>query len=136
MIIQAIPGSGKSALAEDNPNFFDVDIQIDALSRGQGLGHILKSEQLSNRLFDWIRENLKFGHVLVHFTPEAYGLTAGMRFAYRPDEYVEHLRDYARRVDLLQKFDEATVRKWAEDYTDRDQVIWLRKGEYISNIFL
>lgn len=134
MIIQAIPGSGKTHLARRG-----IGVDSDDVLAGFGLKGKSGFEtlMLSDTLRSLMRAELVGRDadgliVMCNFDPALLGVKVAARFTYRPQDYVSHLRLVGRK-DLTSSFSESDLRAWAEDYTGKSGVYWMREGSSLSD---
>lgn len=133
MIIQAIPGSGKTFAARANAVFVDSDDLLKSLGKTGEVGYdeVRSDASLSLRLASAILTHSEEGKiVLCNFDPAELGLEVAKRYAYRPDEYVSHLSSVGR-TDILSQFRTSELVGWASDYASKRNVTFLRKGQFL-----
>lgn len=131
-IIQALPGSGKSYLANDSSFWADSDkilLKIQDQIGVSALSEILKSK---NKIYLFKKILIKYYGVLFNFQPELLGYKCDIRFAYKPNVYIDHLKQ-CDRFDMIDTYGEERIIRWANWFINKDRVIWLSSGEFLSD---
>lgn len=137
MIIQAIPGSGKTTITRAFPSvFIDSDDMISEFGTPSKelVKQLISDPRRREQVCALIRFNVHIGKiVLTNFDPSDFGIRAGMRLAYRPDQYVQRLKNVGR-TDLITEFDEKELTRWAEGYTRKTKVRWLEQDQSVADV--
>lgn len=138
MIIQALPGAGKTWLALVFPDrYVDSDVVVRSMINSHRASDFeakimadeVKMALLATQLFTAHHSDK---YVLCNFNPNRIGLHVDYRVAYQPLDYVEHLK-LADRRDLL-ALGEDTLYKWARAYRSLPDVVWLKPGQFLSSV--
>lgn len=135
MIVQAIPGSGKTFLARSRDRVVDSDDLLAALFgvKGKaGYDSVLADFKMMDQLREAIYTFDKAGATVVcNFDPADVFARVDARFSYTPLGYVRHLK-LVGRSDLLTKFSEPVLTDWARDYEGKRRVYWLLPGQFLA----
>jgi len=137
--VQALPGSGKSWMARRYPDsYIDSDVVAGVMDMKTARKFAAKIEDPSIRseFTRRLREEAGGRTILCNFWPTYLGFAEEeviARVAYKPDEYVQHLK-FCGRGQLVRDIGETKLRFWAEQYATLDKVTYLPIGKFLSDV--
>jgi len=145
MIIQALPGCGKTAVCRARPtvftygdSLFEEVTKLKASKENFDLVQTSRPGLLTTLASRYLRfaDNMEL-HLLTNVAPHTIGAVCGyLRVAYRQDDYLQHLKIAGRR-DIVNGFSEDVLKSWAAAYQDKRQITeFLTAYEFLSDSLL
>lgn len=136
MFIRALPSLGKTWLATNSTSWVDGDdllVEVAGDNTKEAFDKLLADKALTDKMRDAVKRTLEGGQsIAANFDGDLFGFKTDLTIGMEPDEYIEHIKRVGR-TDLLESFDEETLRSWAAaDSTS--PVVQLRPGGRLSDL--
>lgn len=137
MLIQALPGSGKTWLSFNFSKVFDTDDYLEEVygkSNKTTAMEVAGDPEKAKAFTEWVENHLSDGNVVTtNLHVETFSdLKVDKCFGYQRSDYVRHL-ELAGRTDLLEKFDSDELESWTDYYVSHTGVVLLKAGEFIGD---
>lgn len=131
------PSGGKLWLAKSEPDLYvDSDVMLEDMdfeSTKKGAEEASASDEMTlQRIEEYVGEKTLLSNFdMTWMTGESPNNYDQKVYAYRPHDYVEHIKK-AGRDDLLENFSQTELEQWMYDINDVDT--FLKPGQFIADI--
>jgi len=138
MIIQALPSTGKTWLAQQHPNtWVDSDDLVTIVAGDktkEAFDRIFNDETLRDAMAELIKtEVIDAGkHLATNFDTTHFGHKPDLVVRLRAADYIDHIGKVGR-TDLLDSFSESTLISWTKP-NEKIPTIFLEPGQHLSDL--
>jgi len=138
MIIQALPSTGKTWLAQQHPNtWVDSDVLLTIVAGDktkEAFDRMLDDETLRDAMAKLIKTEVvdPGKHLATNFDTTPFGYRPDLIVRLRAADYIDHIGKVGR-TDLLDSFSESTLVAWTQP-SEEIPTIFLEPGQHLSDI--